>query len=73
LVVPPDLAGPLLDGKRMQSVPGGTHWGGGVSISARDQARVGQLLLDGGVHDGTAHADFNEQYARADGPSRGHV
>lgn len=37
---------------RVQSVPGGTHWGGGVSISARDQARVGQLLLNGGVHDG---------------------
>ena len=37
-----------IDGRRMQSVPGGTHWGGGVSISARDQARVGQLLLDGG-------------------------
>ena len=29
-------------------MPGGTHWGGGVSISARDQARIGQLLLDGG-------------------------
>ena len=39
-----------IDGRRMQSVPGGTHWGGGVSISARDQARIGQLLLDGGVH-----------------------
>jgi CubicO group peptidase (beta-lactamase class C family) len=33
----------------VQSVPGGTHWGAGVSISARDQARIGQLLLDGGV------------------------
>ncbi len=33
---------------RVQSVPGGTHWGGGVSISARDQGRVGQLLLDHG-------------------------
>jgi CubicO group peptidase (beta-lactamase class C family) len=33
---------------RVQSVPGGTHWGAGVSISALDQARVGQLLLDGG-------------------------
>jgi CubicO group peptidase (beta-lactamase class C family) len=33
---------------RMQSVPGGTHWGAGVSISAHDQALVGQLLLDGG-------------------------
>lgn len=29
--------------RKMQSVPGGTHWGGGVSISARDQARIGQL------------------------------
>jgi CubicO group peptidase (beta-lactamase class C family) len=41
-----------IDGKRIQSVPGGTHWGGGVSISTRDQARVGQLLLDGGAHEG---------------------
>lgn len=41
-----------IDGKRMQSVPGGTHWGGGVSISARDQARVGELLLNDGVHAG---------------------
>jgi len=41
-----------IDGRRIQSVPGGTHWGGGVSISARDQARIGQLLLDGGVHEG---------------------
>ncbi len=41
-----------IDGRRMQSVPGGTHWGGGVSISARDQARIGQLLLDGGAHQG---------------------
>ena len=34
--------------RRVQSVPGGTHWGGGMSISARDQARTGQLLLNGG-------------------------
>lgn len=39
-------------GRRVQSVPGGSHWGGGVSISARDQARIGQLLLDGGLHAG---------------------
>ena len=38
--------------RRVQSVPGGTHWGGGVSIGARDQARIGQLLLDGGSHGG---------------------
>jgi CubicO group peptidase (beta-lactamase class C family) len=41
-----------IDGRSMQSVPGGTHWGGGVTISARDQARIGQLLLAGGVHQG---------------------
>jgi CubicO group peptidase (beta-lactamase class C family) len=39
-----------IDGQRMPSVPGGTHWGGGVSVSARDQARVGQLFLDEGIH-----------------------
>lgn len=45
-----DDAWVTLEGRRMQSVPGGTHWGGGVSISARDQARLGQLLLDHGYH-----------------------
>ena len=39
-----------LAGRRVQSVPGGSHWGAGVSISARDQARIGQLVLDGGRH-----------------------
>jgi CubicO group peptidase (beta-lactamase class C family) len=43
-----------INGLRVQSVPGGTHWGGGVSISARDQARVAQLLLDEGMHEGQA-------------------
>ena len=47
-----DDAHVTIDGQRLPSVPGGTHWGGGVSISSRDQARVGQLLLDGGRHDG---------------------
>ncbi len=37
-----------INGQRMQSVTGGTHWGGGMSISARDQAKIGQMLLDGG-------------------------
>jgi CubicO group peptidase (beta-lactamase class C family) len=37
-----------IGGRRMQSVPGGTHWGGGMSISSRDQALLGQLLLDEG-------------------------
>ena len=34
--------------RRVQSVPGGSHWGGGVSIGACDQARIGQLVLDRG-------------------------
>src|SRR5262249_15815471 len=38
--------------RRVQAVPGGRHWGAGVSIGARDQARLGQLLLDGGRHEG---------------------
>lgn len=32
-------------GQRVQSVPGGGHWGGGVFIHAEDQARVGLLAL----------------------------
>lgn len=42
-----------IGGQRMQSVPGGSHWGAGLSISARDLALVGQLLLDGGLHGAT--------------------
>lgn len=41
-----------IDGERMQSVSGGSHWGGGVFIHARDQARIGLLLLRGGVWNG---------------------
>ncbi len=37
---------------RVQSVPGGSHWGAGVSIGARDQARIGQLVLDRGAGGG---------------------
>jgi CubicO group peptidase (beta-lactamase class C family) len=37
-----------IDGKQIQSVPGGTHWGGGISIGSADQALIGQMLLDGG-------------------------
>jgi len=35
----------LIDGVAMQSVSGGGHWGGGMFISARDQARFGLLTL----------------------------
>src|SRR5271154_5822019 len=38
-----------VDGARMQSVSGGSHWGGGVFIHAEDQARIGLLLLRGGM------------------------
>ncbi|MGZ5185045.1 MAG: serine hydrolase domain-containing protein [Caldimonas sp.] len=39
----------LPEAGRVLSVPGGSHWGGGVSISATDQARIGQMVLDGGA------------------------
>ncbi len=35
--------------RQAQSVSGGGHWGGGVFISARDQARVGLMLLRRGM------------------------
>lgn len=34
-----------IDGRPMQSVSGGGHWGGGLWIHARDQARFGLLWL----------------------------
>jgi CubicO group peptidase (beta-lactamase class C family) len=41
-----------IDGERMPSVSGGGHWGGGVFINARDQARIGLLLLNRGTWNG---------------------
>ena len=41
-----------IDGLRMQSVSGGGHWGGGMFISALDQARFGLLSLRRGEWDG---------------------
>ncbi|HTK00588.1 MAG TPA: serine hydrolase [Bordetella sp.] len=41
-----------IDGKRMQSVPGGSHWGGGMSLSSVDQALIGRMLVDGGKANG---------------------
>jgi len=37
-----------VEGRRMQSVSGGAHWGGGMFISARDHARVGLMVANGG-------------------------
>ena len=42
----------LLDGTLVQSVSGGGHWGGGMFISARDQARFGLLTLRRGRWNG---------------------
>ena len=37
-----------LDGKKIQSVSGGGHWGGGVFMSSYDMARFGYLFLRNG-------------------------
>ena len=38
--------------RRVQSVSGGAHWGGGMLISARDLARLGLLVARGGRWEG---------------------
>jgi CubicO group peptidase (beta-lactamase class C family) len=38
----------VLDGRLVQSVTGGGHWGGGMYINAYDMARFGYLTLRGG-------------------------
>ncbi len=39
-------------GLPMQAVPGGSHWGGGISIHARDMAKVGLLVAGSGAWQG---------------------
>jgi len=41
-----------LDGRRLQSVSGGGHWGGGMFIDAWDLARFGYLFLRDGAWNG---------------------
>lgn len=41
-----------LDGKRVQSVSGGGHWGGGMFMNAWDLARFGYLFLRNGKWNG---------------------
>jgi CubicO group peptidase (beta-lactamase class C family) len=41
-----------IDGKRMPSIPGGGHHGGGMFISAWDMARFGYLFLNNGKWNG---------------------
>jgi len=38
-----------IDGQRMQSVPGGTHWGGGIHISSFDHARFALMIHNSGT------------------------
>jgi CubicO group peptidase (beta-lactamase class C family) len=44
-----DNAWVTIGGRRVQSVPGGSHWGGGVSIGSEDQSLIGQMMLNDGV------------------------
>ena len=37
-----------INGKPVESVPGGTRWGGGLSINSQDLARFGLLILNKG-------------------------
>jgi CubicO group peptidase (beta-lactamase class C family) len=37
-----------LNGRKIQSVSGGAHWGGGLWINSMDHARIGQLMLNKG-------------------------
>lgn len=41
-----------IDGIEMTSVPGGTHWGGGLQISSLDHARFGMMIKQDGVWGG---------------------
>lgn len=50
-------SGVELDGRLLESVPGGGHWGGGVFISAEDQARIGLLVAADGVWEGQGLLD----------------
>jgi CubicO group peptidase (beta-lactamase class C family) len=41
-----------IDGRDVEVVSGGAHWGGGLWMSALDHARVGRLVLERGEWDG---------------------
>ncbi len=41
-----------VDGKQIQSVPGGSHWGGGIQISALDQSRIAMMMHTDGQWQG---------------------
>ena len=41
-----------IDGKSLRTVPGGSHWGGGIAISAHDQMLIAELIRSRGFYDG---------------------
>lgn len=45
-------SGILIDGVEMSSVPGGSHWGGGLVISSEDHARIALLVQQEGLWEG---------------------
>lgn len=47
-----DNARVTFEGREVESVSGGGHWGGGLFISAEDHARVGLLVARGGEWEG---------------------
>jgi len=54
----------MIDDTPMVSVPGGTHWGGGLQIPTTDLARLGLLALHKGAWGGAQLIDeawFNQQ------------
>jgi CubicO group peptidase (beta-lactamase class C family) len=55
-----------IDGVRMPSVPGGSHWGGGLWMATRDHARFGLLIARGGDWNGRriVSADYVSELRR---------
>ncbi len=59
-----------LDGRRVQSMTGGGHWGGGMFINAYDMARFGYLFLRNGKwKDRPIVSEKWMQMARTPGPA----
>jgi CubicO group peptidase (beta-lactamase class C family) len=59
-----------IDGRKVQSMTGGGHWGGGMFINAYDMARFGCLFLRNGKwKDKTIVSDKWIQMARTPGPA----
>jgi CubicO group peptidase (beta-lactamase class C family) len=59
-----------IDGKKVQSVSGGGHWGGGMFINSYDMARFGYLILRNGKwKDRQIVSETWIQMARTPGPA----